>query len=142
MLAAYHEQRGEYELVQDYARRQIVLEPWREEAHLQLMRALVQSGQVSTALKQYELYQHTLDEELAIKPSRQVTEFYERIRAGDTTPQTGAKPGVGEAVWLSSQGERRQVTALVCGWSVKGDAEEQKEQMAFCEQHCGAIFNR
>ena len=65
LLANYHEQRGEYERVQDYALRQITLEPWRDEAHLQLMRALVQSGQASVALRQYELYRHTLDEELA-----------------------------------------------------------------------------
>ena len=142
LLANYHEQRGEHERVQDYALRQITLEPWRDEAHLQLMRALVQSGQASVALRQYELYRHTLDEELAIKPSRQVTEFYEQIRAGDTASQIGAKPRMGEAVWLSSQGERRQVTTLVCGWGGGNDPEEQKEQLAYCEQHCGAIFNR
>ncbi|MGE5378614.1 MAG: AfsR/SARP family transcriptional regulator [Bacteroidota bacterium] len=43
-LAAYYENRDDLERAQEYARRQIALEPWREEAHLQLMRLLVRTG--------------------------------------------------------------------------------------------------
>ena len=39
-LADCHNQRGEYRQAQHYARRQLELEPWREEAHRQLMLAL------------------------------------------------------------------------------------------------------
>jgi predicted ATPase/DNA-binding SARP family transcriptional activator len=141
-LVSHHEQRGDFERVQDYARRQIALEPWREEAHLQLMRALAHSGQTSAAMRQYELYQRTLAEELDIKPSAEVTRLYEQIRAGEIEQKAGAQPGVGQAVWLSSQGERRQVTTLVCGREPQGDSEDRKEQLALCERHCGAIFNR
>ena len=37
-LAGYHERRGEYEQAEAYVRRQLELEPWREEAHRQLLR--------------------------------------------------------------------------------------------------------
>jgi len=46
-LADARLQRGRYGEAQRYARRQIELEPWREEAHRQLMRALALSGQRS-----------------------------------------------------------------------------------------------
>ena len=37
-LAAYHEARGDYQAAQAYARQQVALEPWSEEAHRTLMR--------------------------------------------------------------------------------------------------------
>ena len=36
-LSAYHEARGEYEQALRYAHRQLELEPWREEAHSQVI---------------------------------------------------------------------------------------------------------
>jgi DNA-binding SARP family transcriptional activator len=44
-LAQYHYRRGEYDRALDYARRQLALEPWREEAHRQVMSSLAHSGQ-------------------------------------------------------------------------------------------------
>ncbi|HOG48791.1 MAG TPA: BTAD domain-containing putative transcriptional regulator, partial [Anaerolineae bacterium] len=52
-LAAAHEARGEYEEAIACARRQLELEPWLEEAHRQLMRALALSARRSAALAQY-----------------------------------------------------------------------------------------
>lgn len=141
-LAAYYERRGNFEQVQEYARRQIALEPWHEEAHLQLMRALAQSGGTSAALRQYETYQRTLAEEFGIKPAAEVTAFYEQIRSGEPAQQVAAQPGAGEAAWLSSQGERRQVTVLVCGRGIQGDPEALQGQLSVCERHCEGIFNR
>ena len=40
MLAAYHDQQGDYAALARAARRQIELEPWREQAYRQLMQAL------------------------------------------------------------------------------------------------------
>ena len=53
-LADFHEACGEYELARNYARRQVELEPWLEEAHRQLMRITALTGQRSAALAQYE----------------------------------------------------------------------------------------
>ena len=52
-LADHCEERGEYERAQTYARQQLELEPWDEQAHQQLMRLLAFSGQRSAALAQY-----------------------------------------------------------------------------------------
>ena len=52
-LAAYHEERGQYEQALPHAWRQVELEPWHEESHQQLMRLLVLNGDRSTALAQY-----------------------------------------------------------------------------------------
>ena len=49
-LATFHMQRGEYEPAAIYARRQLEIEPWRETAQQQLMRALAQAGQRNAAL--------------------------------------------------------------------------------------------
>jgi len=49
-LVAYHEGQGEHELTLRYARRQLVLDGWREEAQRQAMRALAHSGQRAAAL--------------------------------------------------------------------------------------------
>jgi DNA-binding SARP family transcriptional activator len=71
-LATYSEQREEWDLVQEYSRRQIAIEPWRETAHHRLMRALVQNGQKSSALKQYDTYCQILSDELGLEPSGEI----------------------------------------------------------------------
>lgn len=78
-LAAYHERREEYSHAQTYARQQISLEPWREEAHGQLMRALALSGQRSAALAQYETLRRTLREELGVDPAPETQALYTQI---------------------------------------------------------------
>jgi DNA-binding SARP family transcriptional activator len=81
-LAVDHEQRGEYEQARRYARRQLELEPWQEEAHQQLMRLLALSGQRSAALAQYETCRRLLADELGVEPERETIALYESIRDG------------------------------------------------------------
>lgn len=86
-LANHYERRREYDRARRYARRQVELEPWREEAHQQLMRLLARSGQRSAALAQYERCRRALAEELGVEPGEETKTLYERIRAaGDTSP--------------------------------------------------------
>ncbi|MBN1976088.1 MAG: tetratricopeptide repeat protein [Anaerolineae bacterium] len=80
-LTEYHEQRRDYERARHYARRQVELEPWQEEAHRQLIRLLARSGQRSAALRQYETCRRTLADELGVEPHEETTALYERIRA-------------------------------------------------------------
>jgi predicted ATPase/DNA-binding SARP family transcriptional activator/Tfp pilus assembly protein PilF len=82
-LARYHEWRGEVALARDYAQRQVGLEPWREEAHRQLMRLLAHSGQRSAALMQFQHCREALQEELGIEPARATVELAERIRQAE-----------------------------------------------------------
>jgi DNA-binding SARP family transcriptional activator/Tfp pilus assembly protein PilF len=81
-LAACCEQCGEYEQAMRCARRQIELEPWREEAHRQLMRVLALDGQRGAALAQYEACRRALAEELDVEPAEETTALYEGIRDG------------------------------------------------------------
>lgn len=79
-LTAYHERRGQYDQACLYARRQLELEPWREEAHRQLMRLHVLSDERSAALAQYEQCRRVLAEELGVEPEAETTALYKQIR--------------------------------------------------------------
>ena len=81
-LANYYERRGDYAQTQRYASRQLELDPWREEAHRQLMRVLVLSGQRSAALAQYETCRRILARDLSVEPEAETTALYEQIRDG------------------------------------------------------------
>ncbi len=81
-LADCYNQRGEYRQSQGYARRQLELEPWREEAQRQLMVALALSGQRSAALTQYEACRRVLSEELGVEPEAETLALAEQIRDG------------------------------------------------------------
>jgi predicted ATPase/DNA-binding SARP family transcriptional activator len=81
-LADIHEQRGEYEQAERYARRQLSLEPWAEEAHRQLMRLLALDGRRSAALAQYQACRALLRRELGVEPSPLTTQLYQAIRDG------------------------------------------------------------
>jgi WD40 repeat protein/DNA-binding SARP family transcriptional activator len=81
-LAAWHEAQGNYEQALAYARRQLVLEPWREEAHRQTMRILARTGQQTAALAQYAQCRKTLADELGVEPDAEIGALYEQIRSG------------------------------------------------------------
>jgi predicted ATPase/DNA-binding SARP family transcriptional activator/Tfp pilus assembly protein PilF len=81
LLVGYHAARGENTQAIDYASRLLALDPWREEAHRQMMRLLARSGQRSAALAQYETCRRVLAEELGVEPMAETTNLYRRIRA-------------------------------------------------------------
>ncbi|MCP4423303.1 MAG: tetratricopeptide repeat protein, partial [Chloroflexi bacterium] len=92
-LTQYHEWRGELNEAREYGQRQAALEPWREEAHRQLMRLLAHSGRRSAAVAQYERCRQILAEELGIEPAPETTRLVERIRAAENgrSPQLPAQ---------------------------------------------------
>ncbi len=125
-LTAHYEANGTLNQALTYAQRQVALEPWREEAHRQWMRALALSGQRPAALAQYETCVQILDEELGIGPEPATQALYAQIREGALSPpveplarpaptqpppppQEGQSPVLGEA----SEPERRLLTILV-----------------------------
>ncbi|MBN1813501.1 MAG: AAA family ATPase, partial [Anaerolineae bacterium] len=130
-LATYHEQRSDYAEVIRYAHRQVDLEPWRESAHRQWMRALACSGQRGMALAQYEACRRILETELGIEPETATTALYENIRCGELQPSARSSPDIQPAPTsivspvpqpavpsppvptLVPQGERRMVTLLL-----------------------------
>lgn len=81
-LTLHHEAQGDYHAMQAMAARQLVLEPWREEAYVQRMRALALSGQSAAALAHYATCVRVLEHELGVAPAPETTALYEQIRAG------------------------------------------------------------
>ena len=84
-LAQFHRLRGDSEMAQKYAHRQLKLEPWRERAHRQLMHTLACSGNYTAALAQFETCRQTLADELGVDPSPQTARLYEKILAARET---------------------------------------------------------
>lgn len=72
--------------------RQVALDPWREEAYQQLMRALVGQGQRTAALAIFEQCRDLLWQELGVTPMPQTVTLYEQIKVGDLA-QTRADDG-------------------------------------------------
>jgi class 3 adenylate cyclase/DNA-binding SARP family transcriptional activator len=85
-LTAYHEKRGEVARAREYARQQIALAPWQEQAHRALMRLLALNGQRGAALAQYEACCRALRAELDVEPGEETRRLYERIRDGELAP--------------------------------------------------------
>jgi predicted ATPase len=82
-LASFYERRGDCEQARRYAAWQLELDPWREEAHQQMMRALALSGQRSAALAQFETCRRVLKKELNAEPMHESITLIERIKLGD-----------------------------------------------------------
>ncbi len=87
LLADMAEAQGALDEALRHARRQLGLEPWREDAHRQIMRLLTRQGQRAAAVAQYQLCRQVLMEELGVEPSAATTALYAQIRAG-TLPDT------------------------------------------------------
>jgi len=81
-LADFYEEQSNYLQAQIFARRQIEIEPWREEAHRQLMRLLFLQGERNAALTQYESCRTIFLKELGVEPSTETTRLYEQIKSG------------------------------------------------------------
>lgn len=58
----------------------LTLEPWREDAHRQLMGVLMQNGQRAAALAQYDLCRQALQEKLDTLPSAETTALYNTLK--------------------------------------------------------------
>ena len=82
-LIIHYQNQGQYTRAMDAATRLLQIDTLREETHRQLMLLLVQSGQRTRALEQYETCRHILAEELGVAPSPQTVTLYERIRSGE-----------------------------------------------------------
>jgi predicted ATPase/DNA-binding SARP family transcriptional activator/class 3 adenylate cyclase len=168
-LALYHEAVGAYGRMLEDARRQVRLEPWRERAHRQWMRALALSGHRGAALAQYEACRQVLDEELGIEPEVETEALYQRIREGalqppveevvppprtpsSVTPIPLPPAAEAEPAALSAasslpgsvlgqvEGERRYVTALFCMVACLAPEEGALDIEARAEAVSGALW--
>ena len=109
LLADHHRWRGALDCALPFARRQVELEPWREEAHCQVMTILALRGERSAALRQYETCRRALLAELNVEPAEETRVLHERILAQrkgklSNLPEN-VKPFVGRRTELSLAGE-------------------------------------
>ncbi len=79
-LTAQKLAQADYNTAQNLARQQLMLEPWREEAHRQLIQAQALQGNRTAAIAQYETCRAVLAEELGLEPSAETTELATRVR--------------------------------------------------------------
>ncbi len=89
-LANYYEQHGDLGATRRCALRQLELDPWREQAHRQMMRVFALEGQYGAAIAQYETCRRVLAEELGVEPSSETRELYERISSGSLKLEVGS----------------------------------------------------
>ncbi|MBN2391418.1 MAG: tetratricopeptide repeat protein [Anaerolineae bacterium] len=82
-LAAGHAQQRHYDRALFYAWQQLDLDPWREDAHRQVMRLLALSGRRTAALAHYDACRHKLLDEVGVEPEAETTELYVAVKAGD-----------------------------------------------------------
>ena len=80
-LTQFHTQRGHFTEAISFASRLLSFDPWREEAHRQLMLLQARTGQWTAALAQYETCKKILEKELGVEPALETTSLYERIRS-------------------------------------------------------------
>lgn len=73
---------GDYATAATFARRQLALDRWREEAIRQLLRALAAGGRSAEALAEYENARCLIAEELGVEPQPETIQMAEEIRHG------------------------------------------------------------
>ncbi|MCA9920497.1 MAG: hypothetical protein KC445_21225, partial [Anaerolineales bacterium] len=82
-LVHLEQRQGDNESAIAHAQRWLALDSLNEPVHRALMTLYAQTGQVAAALRQYQLCQQTLSDELGIAPAAETTELVERIRHGE-----------------------------------------------------------
>jgi predicted ATPase/DNA-binding SARP family transcriptional activator len=85
-LADHYARREAWPITYQYAARQLALEPWREEACRQAMRALALDGQRSAALAHYKACAAAMATEIGVAPAAETTALRRQIEAGAIGP--------------------------------------------------------
>jgi DNA-binding SARP family transcriptional activator len=82
-LVDYSLEMGDFEAGIEYANQLLLLDPWLEEGHRQLMWLYAQNGQRGAALRQYESCREVLAVELGVEPSPETTALWQQIQQMD-----------------------------------------------------------
>ena len=98
-LTEYYARRGDYEHMEQAARQQVVIDPFREDAHRQVMQALAWSGHRNAALAYYATYCRMLEKELGAQPEKETVALRERIQA-ETLPLPKTPSALNWPAWF------------------------------------------
>lgn len=90
-------EQGHPERAIEFARKQLSIDPWREESHRSLMHAYALHGQRSEALAHFEKCKQVLREGLGVEPSQETLALLLRIQQDSIS----AKPATSEKVSLN-----------------------------------------
>ena len=82
-LATYYAAEKAFEKAQYYLRQQLVLNPWQETVHRQLMTVMKQSGRYADAFNHYQTFSTQLYEALGVAPQPETMALYESMRSQD-----------------------------------------------------------
>lgn len=85
-LAHHYGKQGEFTSAIDYARRWLAMDPLHEAAHRQLMQLYAESGQWAQAIRQYEVCEQTLKQEIDASPDAATRALYAAIRSRQVAP--------------------------------------------------------
>ncbi|MEK0083931.1 BTAD domain-containing putative transcriptional regulator [Benzoatithermus flavus] len=91
-LAARDEAAARPEHALALARRALMLDPLREDAHRQVMRSLAALGQRADALRHYEIGRQLLADELGVEPDGDTKALRDAIACGEEAGAHGANP--------------------------------------------------
>ncbi|MDJ0754131.1 MAG: tetratricopeptide repeat protein [Ardenticatenaceae bacterium] len=83
----------DYPAAAEVLQRCLLIEPWHEEAHRQLMISYSRLGEFNRALAQYETCRQLLSEEFGVPPMPETQDTYERIRAARQSRPAVLPPG-------------------------------------------------
>lgn len=125
-LAACYEQSGQYAQALRYARTQLRVDPWHEEAHRQVIRLLAFGGSRNAAVAHYRRVRALLAEELGVEPEVRTRELYESIRA-ERLGSAGVVPA--ERIANTSPWETR-----ACAAAPRGHAGERRLLTVLCAE--------
>lgn len=77
---------GELDTAVRYAQQWLAVDSWQELAHQQLIQLYAALGAHTAALEQYNLYVHTLDQEMGLPPNPEITELIQMMWADHAAP--------------------------------------------------------
>jgi TolB-like protein/DNA-binding SARP family transcriptional activator len=113
----------------DYAQRAISIDPYREQAHRQLLRALVLAGRRNDALMHYRQLERRLQSDLGVQPEAATRAVFEAVRAGvigleSAQPQSGEIAGPALPAPDGSQSAGKPTIAVLPFVNMSADTQQ------------------
>jgi len=136
-LVTHHTRQASYDKALNYARQLLSLDPWREEAHRDVMRLLALTGQRSAALAQFETCRQLLETELGLEPLEETMALYHRLLQWDSDrfSRTGHGQSADLIIRLPFTGRGEEQGSLVDWWRASHHGGRQR--LALIEGEAG-----